>query len=171
MAEKIIKLTEEEMTKLKILFFNSKVSVRKRILLMIVIILLFSLIPIRWNPFVTIHEEDNPNHNLFQNGGWGWLTFFMIGLGLFSFFTVRTKKIFQLKKDLQEGEKMEVDVVVTGKNSDTRYDYYYMRVSGDTLKSKKIIVTEEQFNQFEKGEKLTINVYKNSMILVSSVLK
>lgn len=171
MPEKIVPLNDEEMAKLNTLFLNSKVSVRKRILAMVAVLLLFSLIPIKWNLFITIHEDDNPNANLFQNEGWGWLIFFMLGLGAFSYFTIRTKKIFQLKKDLQEEKKIEVDVVVTGKNSDSRYDYYYMRVSGDTLKRKKIILTEEQYGQFEKGQKLTIDVYKNSMILVSSVVK
>lgn len=171
MTEKVIKLNEEEMGKLKSLFLKSKVVVKQRILLMIVVLLIFSLIPIKWNPFVSVHEDDNPNHNLFQNDGWGWMIFFIIGLGLFSYFTIRTKKIFQLKKDLQQGEKLEVDVVVTGKNSDTRYDYYYMRVSGDNMKRQKIILTEEQFSQFDKGQKLIVDVYKNSMILISSTLE
>ncbi len=171
MAEKVIKLNEAEKANLKILFRNSKISAQKRILLMAVVLFVFPLLPVKWNPFVSVHEDDNPDHNMIQNDGWGWMIFFLMGLALYSYFTIRTKKIFQLKKDLQEEEKIEVDVVVTGKNSDSRYDYYYMRVSGDTLKRKKIILTEEQFGQFEKGEKLTIDVYKNSMILVSSVIK
>lgn len=169
MAEKIIKLTTDEIVQLQNLYRDKKKGAITGIIIVAAFLLLFTLLPDKYTSWLTLSHSSTPDENMIQSWGvGGWLIFLILSIGIVSYFIVRTKKLFPLKKDLRDNEKLEVDVEVTGKNSDTRYDYYYIRVSGGDLKKQKVILTKEQYGNFAEGQKLTIDVYKNSMILVSS---
>jgi hypothetical protein len=120
------------------------------------------------SPSSTASGDEDQSQNLIQHWGFGWwLIIVLLLIAFFTFMGIRGLKILQLKKDLKEGEKLEVDVTVTKKVADNENRNYFIRVSSDTFKNKKITVEAEQFNQFTEGQKLTIGVYKNSMLLVS----
>lgn len=167
MSEKLIKLSADEMVKLDKLFRKSK---REAILTaagVAIVLFIFCVIPSGLANLLSgtspgTNNHDDPDQSLIQL--WGFGTWFIV----FTYLIFLGKKIFQLKKDLKEGEKMELDVVVTNKYADDKNGNYFMRVNSDTLKNKKIILAREQFNQFNQNQKLTIDVYKNSMILVSN---
>ena len=172
MAEKIIKLNADEISQLQQVYAKKKKNAFISIAAIALVLIVFTLLPNKYTSWLTLSHSTDPDKNTIQEWGvTGWLAFLLIGTGFFAFFSIRTAKIFPLQKDLKEMEKLEVDVEVISKNSDTRYDYYYMRVTGGDLKKQKVILTKEQYANFTEGQKLTIDVYKNSMILVASAIK
>jgi len=173
MSETQIKLTTEEMIELDKLFRKSKRGAIRFAAGVAIVILIGTIIP---KGIVGLFARDttatydpNPGQSFFQQWGFStWLIVYIITIAVFTFLIFLSKKILLLKKDLKEGEKLEMEVVVISKYADDKNETYFMRVNSDTLKNKKIILEKEQFNQFKEGQKLTIDVYKNSMILLSN---
>jgi ABC-type multidrug transport system fused ATPase/permease subunit len=171
MSLQVIKLSTEEMTNLDTLFRKAKKRVIITTIMVFIVFFILSLIPEKILDLFSTNthvERENPDQNAIQSWGFStWLIVFLLLNALFIVMAIIGNKIFPLKKDMQEGEKMKVDVVVTKKFADTKTDNYSMQVSSDSWKSKKIILERDQYNQFAEGQKLVIDIYKNSLMLVS----
>lgn len=170
MKEKIIKLTETEMFELDNLFYDSKQKIQRNGIIIAVIGFIVSLIPMGFLPRSGRLSQEDKSQNIIQAFGFGWwlLIFAFVITGIVLLMMV-DKRIFALKKDREEGEKQELDVVITKKVSDSSPEYYCMLVSNDTVRNLKIVLEKEQFRHFYIGQKLTIFIYRNSKVLHSYI--
>ena len=103
--------------------------------------------------------------------GWRYMVNCLPGsAAVIAFFGARGYKFVQLRRDLNEGLKLELDVQVLSIAADEKKEEYSMVVRDGKGQSRKIMLTKEQAAQTAAGQQLTIDVYKNSLKLLSSHL-
>jgi heme/copper-type cytochrome/quinol oxidase subunit 2 len=168
MTENITKLNQEEMFELETLFDTSKRKAINTSIIIAIITFGVSIIPFGFLPNSRRLSSEDSSQNLIQlfSIGW-WLIFFILVVGGFSYLVFLDKRIIKLKKDLEDGEKVELNVVVAQMYSDTTPEYYSMLVNNKEIKNQKIVLDKDQYRQFCKGQNIKIVIYKNSKILIS----
>jgi hypothetical protein len=167
MTDRIYALNENEVFALENLLTDNTGRVRRNAIVSAVIGILISIIPMGFLPRSGRLSVEDKSLTLIQALGFGWwFLLFVVVIGGITWLTALDKKIAGLKKDSIEREGLEMTVTVTKKYSERTPEYYCILVSNENIKNKKIVLGRDQFENFREGQTVTINVFKNSKILI-----
>ncbi len=127
-------------------------------------LLIISLIPLAFLP----RARSRSSSNLIQTFGLvGWLIFFIVVVTIIGYLIYQDKKVDDLLDDMQDCKKNDLEGTVVNLYGDRGLDLYSMEVMNKNFKKIKININASQYNNIRTGQKLKMEVYRNSKILAT----
>ena len=166
--KELVDLNEYEISLVDDLIYNAKEYVKNRMLISVPIIIVLSFIPLSFLPSRRIQQTGlDKSQNLIETLGFlPWLLIFIAIFALAVWLMLHDKKLFALQKDQVDLKKEKLTSVVKEKMSYPENDHYVIFVNDTDAKEVRIHLSESQYNEYKVGDKIEVEILKNSKIVV-----